>query len=73
MVQYIAPIMVIGAGEVLMLVLARWATGGVYLTSPWFTFWFWKAGVHLALHRHRFGALTAWAVKRLLASLAGAV
>ncbi len=51
MVQYIAPIMVIGAGEVLMLVLAEidLSAGQVYLTSPWFTYWFWSAGVPLGL------------------------
>ena len=49
MVQYIAPIMVIGAGETLMLVLAEidLSAGQVYLTSPWFTFWFWSDGVPL--------------------------
>ena len=49
MVQYIAPIMVIGAGEVLMLVLAEidLSAGQVYLTSPWFTYWFWSSGVPL--------------------------
>ncbi len=51
MVQYIAPIMVIGAGEVLMLVLAEidLSAGQVYLTSPWFTYWFWSGGVPLGL------------------------
>ncbi|HYA45060.1 MAG TPA: ABC transporter permease [Acidimicrobiales bacterium] len=45
--QYIAPIMVIGAGEVLMLVLAEidLSAGQVYLTAPWFAYWFWTGGV----------------------------
>lgn len=46
-VQYTASIMVIGAGEVLMLVLAEidLSAGAVYLTSPWFVYWFWSGGV----------------------------
>jgi simple sugar transport system permease protein len=51
MVQYIAAIMVIGAGEVLLLVLAEidLSAGQVYLTSPWFTYWFWHAGVPIGV------------------------
>ena len=39
-------VIVIGAGEVLMLVLAEidLSAGQVYLTAPWFAFWFWHAG-----------------------------
>ena len=42
-----APFIVIGAGEVLMLVLAEidLSAGQVYLTAPWFVYWFWSAGV----------------------------
>jgi simple sugar transport system permease protein len=49
--QFIAPIMVIGSGEVLMLVLAEidLSAGQVYLTAPWFTYWFWSAGVPVGL------------------------
>jgi len=45
--QYMGPILVIGAGEVLMLVLAEidLSAGQVYLTAPWFVYWFWHAGV----------------------------
>ena len=44
---YVAPFIVIGAGEVLMLVLAEidLSAGQVYLTAPWFVYWFWSAGV----------------------------
>ncbi len=47
LVQYVAPIMVIGTGEVLMLVLAEidLSAGQVYLTAPWFVYWFWTAGL----------------------------
>jgi simple sugar transport system permease protein len=49
--QYVAPIMVIGAGEVLMLVLAEidLSAGQVYLTSPWFVYWFNTLGVPIGL------------------------
>lgn len=45
--QYVAPFIVIGAGEVLMLVLAEidLSAGQVYLTAPWFVYWFWSSGV----------------------------
>jgi simple sugar transport system permease protein len=45
--QYVAPFIVIGAGEVLMLVLAEidLSAGQVYLTAPWFVYWFWSWGV----------------------------
>jgi simple sugar transport system permease protein len=51
MAQYIAPIMVIGAGEVLMLVLAEidLSAGQVYLTAPWFVYWFNNLGVPIGL------------------------
>jgi simple sugar transport system permease protein len=44
---YVAPFIVIGAGEVLMLVLAEidLSAGQVYLTAPWFVFWLWNSGV----------------------------
>ena len=44
--QYVAPFIVIGAGEVLMLVLAEidLSAGQVYLTAPWFVYWFWSCG-----------------------------
>ena len=49
--QYVAPFIVIGAGEVLMLVLAEidLSAGQVYLTAPWFVYWFWSAGVPVGL------------------------
>lgn len=45
--QYMGPILVIGVGEVLMLVLAEidLSAGQVYLTAPWMVYWFWQAGV----------------------------
>jgi simple sugar transport system permease protein len=45
--QYVAPIIVIGAGETLMLVLGEidLSAGQVYLTAPWFVYWFWSSGV----------------------------
>lgn len=45
--QYMGPILVIGAGEVLMLVLAEidLSAGQVYLTAPWMVYWFWQAGL----------------------------
>ena len=45
--QYVAPYIVIGAGEVLMLVLAEidLSAGQVYLTAPWFVYWLWESGV----------------------------
>jgi len=41
--QYMGPILVIGVGEVLMLVLAEidLSAGQVYLTAPWFVYWLW--------------------------------
>ena len=50
-VQYTASIMVIGAGEVLMLVLAEidLSAGAVYLSAPWFVYWFWHAGAPIGL------------------------
>ena len=47
--QYIASITIIGAGEVLILVLAEidLSAGQVYLTSPWFMYLLWHAGVPL--------------------------
>lgn len=49
--QYVAPFIVIGAGEVLMLVLAEidLSAGQVYLTAPWFVYWLWGAGVPVGL------------------------
>jgi len=49
--QYVAPFIVIGAGEVLMLVLAEidLSAGQVYLTAPWFVYWFWHAGLPVGL------------------------
>jgi simple sugar transport system permease protein len=45
--QYMGPILVIGAGETLMLVLGEidLSAGQVYLTAPWFVYWFWHAGL----------------------------
>ncbi len=45
--QYMAAIAVIGFGEVLILVLGEidLSAGAVYLTSPWFVYWFWTSGV----------------------------
>ncbi|HTV13003.1 MAG TPA: ABC transporter permease [Acidimicrobiales bacterium] len=50
--QYMGPILVIGVGEVLMLVLAEidLSAGQVYLTAPWFVYWFWhNMGVPIGL------------------------
>lgn len=49
--QYVAPIMIIGAGEVLMMVLGEidLSAGQVYLTAPWFVYWFWTSGVPVGL------------------------
>lgn len=45
--QYMASIAVIGFGEVLILVLGEidLSAGAVYLTSPWFVYFFWRAGM----------------------------
>jgi len=50
--QYMGSILVIGVGEVLMLVLAEidLSAGQVYLTAPWFVYWFWQnLGVPIGL------------------------
>ncbi len=49
--QYVAPYIVIAAGEVLMLVLAEidLSAGQVYLTAPWFVYWLWSSGVPVGL------------------------
>ena len=49
--QYTAPIVVIGAGEVLLLVLAEidLSAGQTYLTAPWFAYWFWSAGIPVGI------------------------
>jgi simple sugar transport system permease protein len=49
--QYVAPFIVIGAGETLMLVLAEidLSAGQVYLTAPWLVFWFWDAGLPIGV------------------------
>ncbi len=49
LVQYFAPIAVIGAGETLVIVLAEidLSAGAVYLTAPWFVYLLWSGGLPL--------------------------
>lgn len=49
--QYIAPIAVIGFGEVLILVLAEidLSAGQVFITAPWITYFVWNGGLPLGV------------------------
>ena len=60
--QYIASIAVIGFGEVLILVLGEidLSAGAVYLSSPWFMYFFWKSGLPIG-----------WAIVAAVACCAG--
>ena len=60
--QYIASIAVIGFGEVLILVLGEidLSAGAVYLSSPWFMYFFWTSGMPIG-----------WAIVAAVACCAG--
>jgi simple sugar transport system permease protein len=60
--QYIASIAVIGFGEVLILVLGEidLSAGAVYLSSPWFMYFFWTSGMPIG-----------WAIVASMACCAG--
>jgi len=51
MLQYIAPIAVLGSGQVLLLVLAEidLSAGQVFLTAPWVTYWMHTDGLSIGL------------------------
>ena len=77
--QYVAPFIVIGAGEVLMLVLAEidLSAGQVYLTAPWFRLLVLDGGVPVGLAIVIALVLSclpsAWSTGCITVRLAGAV